>query len=144
MNEDRRDAHSAPFFSMVSAPTRPRPTNVSDGLWYTLAKLEISPRSSSSKAGDTVVCGKDIGGRRASTTACQQKNEVVNYTTERHGLTLAAPGSVDNSRQYMYARSRTSGESQSFVAVLRTRCTIPWDESGFCKKSFTTAVNVCN
>jgi hypothetical protein len=44
----------------------------------------------------------------------------------------------------MYARSRTSGESQSFVAVLRTRWTRPWDVSGLKRKSFTTAVSVCS
>jgi len=58
--------------------------------------------------------------------------------------TLAAPGSVESRRQYIYARSRTSGESHSFVAVFSTRCTTPCDESGFFKYNFTTAVSVCN
>ena len=43
--------------------------------------------------------------------------------------TFAAPVSVDRMHQKIYARSRTSGESQSFVAVLRIRWTKPWDES---------------
>lgn len=56
-------AYSAPFRCTESAPTLPRPTKVSDGLWYTLARLEISPSSSSSRAGATVVRGREIGGR---------------------------------------------------------------------------------
>jgi len=42
--------------------------NVAAGLWYTLARLEISEMSSSRMAGETVVCGKLIGGRTESTT----------------------------------------------------------------------------
>lgn len=33
------------------------------GLWYTLAKVEISLMSSSKSAGETFVLGMDIGGR---------------------------------------------------------------------------------
>ena len=43
--------------------------NVSAGLWYTLAKVETSPSSSSNNAVVTVVRGIDIGGLCARTTA---------------------------------------------------------------------------
>jgi len=46
--------------------------NVAAGLWYTLAKLEISLMSSSKIAGATVVCGKLMGGRTERTTDYHQ------------------------------------------------------------------------
>jgi hypothetical protein len=61
--------YSRARFCIVSAPILPLPTNVSAGLWYTLARVDISPSSSSSTCGDTVILGGDIGGRIASTTA---------------------------------------------------------------------------
>lgn len=61
--------YSAPFRCTESTPMRPLPTNVSAGLWYTLASSGISPKSSSSRLGDTVVRGSVIGGRTARTTA---------------------------------------------------------------------------
>ena len=54
--------HSS-FFCTESAPMRPSPMNVPAGLWYTLAKLDISLMSSSKSAGEIFVLGMDIGGR---------------------------------------------------------------------------------
>lgn len=42
---------------------RPSPMKVPAGLWYMLAKLDISLMSSSKSAGETFVLGIDIGGR---------------------------------------------------------------------------------
>jgi hypothetical protein len=42
---------------------------VAAGLWYTLAKDEISPSNSSRIAGAIVVCGRLIGGLIDRTTA---------------------------------------------------------------------------
>lgn len=44
----------------------------------------------------------------------------------------------------MYARSRTSGESQSFVAACKTRWTMACAESGFLRNNLTMAVRVCS
>jgi len=56
------DTHSS-FFGTESAPMRPSPMNVPAGLWYTLAKVDISLTSSSNSAGEMFVLGIDIGGR---------------------------------------------------------------------------------
>jgi hypothetical protein len=56
------NTHSS-FFGTESAPMRPSPMNVPAGLWYTLAKEDISLMSSSNSAGDMFVLGIDIGGR---------------------------------------------------------------------------------
>lgn len=60
--------HSTALFAISSAPSRPLPMNVAAGLWYTLAREETSPRSSSRIAGETVVWGRLMGGRTDRTT----------------------------------------------------------------------------
>lgn len=50
----------------------------------------------------------------------------------------------ESRRQYMYARSRTSGLSFSAVDACSTLCTRPCAFSGRFKKSLTTAVKICN
>ena len=75
----RTETYSSALRARASAPIRPRPTNVSSGLWYTLAREEISPISSSSNAGDTVVRWREIGGRCASMTDYTE-NKVINET----------------------------------------------------------------
>jgi hypothetical protein len=75
------------FFRIESAPIRPFPTNVSAGLWYTLASDPISPMSSSRTAGETVVRGRDIGGRCAITTAYSRQPirfQIVNSPRVTH------------------------------------------------------------
>src|SRR5258706_15731685 len=55
--------------------------------------------------------------------------------------TRAAPVSVDNSLQYIYARSRTSGESH-LVARSSVRCKSACVWSGRLRNDLTTAVSV--
>ena len=58
--------------------------NVAAGLWYTLARLEISEMSSSRIAGETVVCGKLIGGRTDNTTDCSSAARPWQYLNASH------------------------------------------------------------
>lgn len=63
-----RKTHSNTLFFTASIPILALPMNVSAGLWYTLARELISLSNSSSMAGETVVRGRDIGGRCVITT----------------------------------------------------------------------------
>lgn len=115
--------------------------NVSAGLWYTLAREPISLSNSSSMAGGTVVRGREIGGRCVITTDFAK---YISHEGRRMGVkehTRAAPVSVDNSLQYIYARSRTSGESH-LVARSSVRCRSACVWSGRLRKDLTTAVSV--
>ena len=53
----------------ASAPNLPFPRNVSGGLWYTLANVEILLINSSKRAPDIELLCTDIGGLSDKTTA---------------------------------------------------------------------------
>lgn len=69
----KRITHSIARFWTASAPNRPCPMKVSGGLWYTDAKVDISPSNCSNSPEGSACMVVVIGGLSERTIFCNSK-----------------------------------------------------------------------